>query len=92
MLTGSVPIDPHKKLNEVEEEKCAVFSFPEYLSEEGRVDDSKTVMPWSATAPAALMSFLEAEGVAVMRSSSQTGLRLSQASAFHVHGDPEPLR
>ena len=56
LLEGSIAIDPTKQANEIEEDQCTGFSFPESMAE-GHVDGN--MQSWSATSISAITTYLE---------------------------------
>ena len=68
MVEGSISIDPRKDLSEVDEDQCAVFSFPETMVD-GEMDVESD--RWSATALQAIEKFLISEGLQMVEPSSQ---------------------
>jgi len=87
MVEGRIPIDPKKQTSEIEEEECAVFSFPETMVE-GTI--ATPLGRWSATSLSAVTTFLASEGVQTPTASIQA--QQSYLNQFNVYSNPEILK
>lgn len=64
MIQGCISVDPQKIASENTEEQNAIFSLPETMmvsDKSGGVDEVD--IRWSSTSVAAIVSFIESEGI-----------------------------
>ena len=91
MIQGSISIDPHKRLNEMDsEDKCSLFSFPEALAEDNKMPEIESLATWSSISLSAVANYLQPEAASQTNTASHK--LLARLAKFHVHSSPDILK
>jgi len=88
MVQGCISVDPQKVASENTEEQNAIFNLPETMM--GSNDDVD--IRWSSTSVAAIVSFIESEGIHQNTPQPSLAQLKQRISKFHVHSRPELLK